>query len=157
MTITGTRLQEVAAKAVKARHLRDIGELDYRRLVVVLVDSGVSQTEIARLVGVTQPTISKLLHRAEPVSMAREGFSGADPFEICERYAAGLITRDQLVDELTRWDYTPRQTTANEADDLVVNAPGSTADLERALRRGLIDDDLFDEVADRLQFRLPAA
>lgn len=157
MTITGTRLQEVAAKAVKARHLRDVSELDYVRLVVVMVESGMSQTKIAKLVGVTQPTISKLLHRSASVPMAREGFSGADPFEICERYAADLITRDQLVDELTRWDYTPRQTTANELDDLVVHTPGSTADLERALRRGLIDDDLFDEVADRLQFRLPAA
>lgn len=157
MTMTEARLHEVAAMAVKARHLRDIGELDYRRLVVFMVHSGMSQTAIAKLVGVKQPTIHKLLNRAESVPMAREGFSGADPFEICERYAAGLIARDQLVDELTRWDYTPRQTTANELDDLVVNSPGTTADLERALRQGLIDDDLFDEVADRLQFRRPAA
>lgn len=157
MTMTDARLHEVATKALQARYRRDIGELDYRRQVVVMVDSGVSQTAIAKLVGVKQPTIHRLVERARSVVMPREGFSGADPFEICERYAADLITRDQLVDELTRWDYTPRQTTVNELDDLVVNGPGTTADLERALRQGLIDDDLFDEVADRLEFRRPAA
>ncbi|QRY42322.1 hypothetical protein JVX92_14895 (plasmid) [Microbacterium hominis] len=71
---------------------------------------------------------------------------GVDPFGICELYAAGLIPRDRLIDELTQ----VRQLLAGGLDDLVVSGPGSTADLERALRQGLIGDDLFDEVANRL-------
>ncbi|WP_051196460.1 hypothetical protein [Jonesia quinghaiensis] len=78
-----------------------------------------------------------------------EGFSGADPYEICERYAAGLISRDQLVDELTRWEYTPNARTESLVDDLIINKPGSVADLERALRRGLIEAELYEEIGDR--------
>ena len=82
MTITEARMQEVAAQAVKARYLREIGELDYRRSVAFLAVVGISQTTIAKLVGVKQPTIHRLLERAKSVPMPREGFSGADPFEI---------------------------------------------------------------------------
>ncbi|MBN9612387.1 MAG: hypothetical protein J0H64_02785, partial [Actinobacteria bacterium] len=68
--------------------------------------------------------------------------------------AADLIDRAQLVDELTRWEYRPRAHTMDLLDDLIVHEPGSPADLERALRRGLIDDELFDEVADLLEERM---
>lgn len=79
-----------------------------------------------------------------------------DPFETCEMYAAGLVTRDELVEGLARRDYAPRAMSADLLDDLVMPAKGSVADLERALRRGLIDDELFDEVADRIEARRKA-
>jgi hypothetical protein len=141
-----------AREARKARHRREVADLDYRRNVVRLRDvDGLTQATIATLVGVAQPTVQKILVHAASLSMPAEGFSGADPYEICQRYAAGLMDRAQLVDELTRWEYTPRARTESAFDDLIVDEPGSTADLEDALRHGLIDDDLFDEVADLIE------
>ena len=78
-------------------------------------------------------------------------------FEICERYAAEVIDRAQLGEELVRWDYAPRGTLATELDDLIVDPVGSFGDVERALRQGLIDDDVFDEVADRIEAQTAAA
>lgn len=149
MTIMDIPVEAVAAR--KARYRREMSDLDYRRNIVRLKVSGVTQTAIARMIDVAQPTVQKLLARAATITMPAEGFSGADPYEICERYAADLITREQLVDELTRWEYAPRGRTLDAFDDLIVPVPGSIEDLERALSRGLIDDELFDEVADRLE------
>ncbi|RLP78574.1 hypothetical protein D9V34_17315 [Mycetocola lacteus] len=83
--------------------------------------------------------------------MSHESFSGETPYAICEQYAAGKIDRAQLVDELTRWEYAPPARTKDYFDDLLFDAPGSTDDLERARRRGLIDEDTFYEIADRLE------
>lgn len=67
-----------------------------------------------------------------------------------QSYVAGTLDRVQLVDELVRWDYAPRAVPA-DFDDVLIESPGSFADVERALRRGVIDDALFDEVADRIE------
>ena len=53
--------------------------------------------------------------------------------------------------ELSRWKYAPQDRTTDYFDDLLFEVPGSADDLNRALRRGLIDDELYDEVADRLE------
>lgn len=157
MTTVHTSAKEAVQATLKARHRREIGDLDYRRGVSVLDQQGLSQTLIAQLLGVKQPTIQRVIVRAKSVPMPRDGFSGADPFEICERYAADVIDRTQLVEELVRWDYAPRGTLASELDDLIVDPVGSFGDVERALRQGLIDDDVFDEVADRIEALTPAA
>lgn len=152
MAIMDIPVEAVAAR--KARYRREMGDLDYKRSIVRLKNVGVTQTAIARMVDVAQPTVQKLLARAASITMPAPGFSGADPFEICERYAADLIDRAQLLDELTRWEYAPRAQTTDPLDDLIVNTPGSIADLERALRRGLIDEDTFYEVVERIEARM---
>ncbi|WP_297742948.1 hypothetical protein [uncultured Tessaracoccus sp.] len=149
MTVMDIPVDAVAAK--KARVRRDMGDLDYKRSVMRLKSGGATQKAIAQMIEVAQPTVHKLLKNAATVPMPVEGFSGADPYEICERYAADLISREQLIDELSRWEYVPQQRPIDEFDDLLFDVPGSIDDLERALRRGLIDDELFDELPDLRQ------
>ncbi|PRI12500.1 hypothetical protein B4915_00880 [Leucobacter massiliensis] len=151
-----TEVPDAAHEARKARYRREVADLDYRRSIVRLKQGGLTQKSIAAMVGVAQPTVQKLLARAATVKMPAEGFAGADPYEICERYAAGLIDRAQLMDELTRWEYAPPARTNDYFDDLLFDAPGSTDDLERARRRGLIDEDTFYEVLDRIEPRMTA-
>ncbi|OUE31502.1 hypothetical protein BFL35_04715 [Clavibacter michiganensis] len=81
--------------------------------------------------------------------MPVEGFSGATPLEICERYAVGLLDREQLVDELTRFPYVPLEK-ADGWDDLVVNPRGTWMDLSIARGEKLIDTDVYREVFDRV-------
>ena len=76
--------------------------------------------------------------------------------DLLQSYAAGTVDRAQLVDELVRWNYAPQARPADELDDLLVDPPGSFADVEHALRQGLIDDALFDEVADRIEAKATA-
>ena len=76
--------------------------------------------------------------------------------DLLQSYAAGTVDRAQLVGELVRWNYAPPARPADEFDDLLVDPPGSFADVEQALRQGLINDALFDEVADRIEAKATA-
>jgi hypothetical protein len=85
------------------------------------------------------------LRTAAKVAMPLEGFSGATPYEICQRYAGGLIDRGQLVDELTRFPYVPGGQT-DGYDSLVVDPPGTWSEVADAVDAGLIEDDVYEEV-----------
>jgi hypothetical protein len=75
----------------------------------------------------------------------RAGFSGASPYEIAERYSAGEITREQLVEELVRWEYRPAR--ATDGLDWMTGDSGEFSEtVGRALDEGLIDDATYDEV-----------
>ncbi|MFS3130659.1 hypothetical protein ACLM5J_19815 [Nocardioides sp. Bht2] len=137
---------EVITHARKARLKGQLADLDYKRDVRALA-SLLSQHELAREIGVSQPAISKTLKQAADLPQVPEGFSGATPLEICERYAAGEIDRDQLIKELGEWDYPPRDTT-DGYDTILVDPIGSFGDVELAHLRGLIDDAIYDAVLD---------
>ncbi|MGP6175132.1 hypothetical protein [Corynebacterium sp. A21] len=77
-----------------------------------------------------------------------EGFSGATPYEICQRYAAGFMNREQFVDELTRFPYIKGDKT-DGYDSLMVDPAGTWAEVSTAVRRGLIGDDLYENVFNR--------
>ncbi len=80
--------------------------------------------------------------------MSLDGFSGATPAEICQRYAAGFIDRAQLVDELTRFPYVKGGQT-DGYDSLIVDPPGTWSEVSAAVRRGAIEEDVYEEVFNR--------
>lgn len=80
--------------------------------------------------------------------MSLDGFSGATPAEICHRYAAGFIDRAQLVDELTRSPYVKGGQT-DGYDSLIVDPPGTWSEVSAAVRRGAIEEDVYEEVFNR--------
>ncbi|MCW3768863.1 MULTISPECIES: helix-turn-helix domain-containing protein [Paenarthrobacter] len=140
-----------AARRAKAR--RELGSLDYIRSVRLAVEE-LGQGTVARALGVSQPAISKLLASAEArgVAPVPDGFSGASPYEIAERYAAGDIDRDALIRELSAWPYPWNE----GADDAVheldwmpcPEPPGSFEEVGRAFDEGLIDGDAYNQILD---------
>lgn len=140
-----TEVPAEARPAVRLRRRREIDELDYRRELRRLTERGYSQRQVAGWLGISQPALSSALRTAARVAMPAAGFSGASPLEICQRYAAGLIERALLVDELTRWVYAPRDHTDGD-DPLTVDREGTWADVEFAAGTGLIEDEVYDEV-----------
>lgn len=80
--------------------------------------------------------------------MSNDGFSGPTPYEICQRYAAGVIDRVQLVDELIRFPYVKAGET-DGYDSLIVDEPGAWSEVGDAVRRGLIEEDIYEEVFNR--------
>ncbi|WP_431030907.1 hypothetical protein [Plantibacter sp. RU18] len=137
-------------EAGRARTLRrrvNLDQLDYRRELTRLASLGIPQRQLSKELGISQPSLSTALKTAEKVSPARPGFSGADPYEICLRYSVGELTRDQLIDELTRWDYViPEAREHDFFDDLRFSTPGSFSDVGQARNEGLIDGDAYDLV-----------
>lgn len=133
-----------AQPAVRARLRKDIDELDYRRQLVLL-SQRYSQREISKFLGIAQPSVSSALKTAQNLSMPIENFSGATPEEICRRHAAGFLSREQLVDELSRFPYVKGGTT-DGYDTLIVDPPGAWSEVDDAARLGLIDDAIYEEV-----------
>lgn len=70
------------------------------------------------------------------------------PYEICKRYAAGLIDRKNLINELARFPYVKGGQT-DGYDSLIVNPIGTWSEVEDAARHGLIEDDVYEEVFNR--------
>ncbi|MBF4587983.1 hypothetical protein [Curtobacterium sp. VKM Ac-2887] len=122
-------------------------DLDRDRIIRLgLRAGGLSQTAIALELGISQARVSQIATKG--AADLPDGFSGASPTEIAQRYAVGEITRDQAVDELGRWPYAESHR-PSEYDDAWEPGPGTWADVEDAHRHGLISDEMYDEALDR--------
>ncbi len=132
----------------RLRHRQVVDRLDELRLVRRL-SATMSQTALAKALAISQPAVNNALKRAAEVPDVPAGFSGASPYEIAERYAAGMIDRDRLIDELGRFPYAPTPKT-DGYDWLTEEVPNTVADVLHALRDGLIDDDTYEAVQDSI-------
>jgi transcriptional regulator with XRE-family HTH domain len=135
---------EAVDRARRSRLRARLAQVDYLRDLTEATALGASQTEIARELRVTQPAISKALRGAATTPPVLEGFHGGSPYEIAERYAAGELTREQVVDELARWPYTPAD--PGDGVDWMTYDPGTFDDVVRARRDGLLDTETYDAV-----------
>jgi transcriptional regulator with XRE-family HTH domain len=131
----------------RLRHQHLIDRLDYLRGLRQLA-VGMTQSELARALGLTQPSISSALKSANKLADPRPGFSGATVYEIAQRFTAGRLGRAQLIDELGRWDHEPQQT-AGQLWVTVDGAADTMIELHKALRDGLFDTDTYQAVIDR--------
>ena len=151
--MTIIRPENAIDNARRARARRELGGLDYIRSVRVAVET-TDQRVVARALGVSQPAISRLLSQAETrgVKPVPDGFSGASPYEIAERYAAGDIDREAVIRELSAWPYSKNEGAAAAAAEWestpYVDTPGSFAEVGRAFDEGLIDGDAYDQILD---------
>lgn len=130
---------------MEARRRKELHELDYRRALRRLHENGYSQRDIAKWLGIAQPSVLSGLRSAAKLTMPLDGFSGATPYEICQRYAAGFIGRAQLIDELTRFPYVKGGQT-DGYDSLIVDPPGTWSEVSDALHRGFMDERVYEEV-----------
>ena len=131
---------------VRLRRRQAVDRLDELRLLRGL-SATKSQTEIAKVLAISQPAVNKALKAAARVPEVRDGFSGGTPYEIVQRYAAGMIDRARLVDELGRWEY-PKTPATDGVDWLADEPAGSFEEVGRALDAGLIDEDTYTAVLD---------
>ncbi|MDR1188810.1 MAG: hypothetical protein LBK95_15405 [Bifidobacteriaceae bacterium] len=135
-----TEMPARAREAVRLKHRANLAVLDQRRATHRLVEDGYSPAEVSRWVSVPESEVAE-----DDVPMPLEGFSGATPWEICERYAAGEISREQLVDELVRYPYVPRPDT-DGYDWLPIDPPGTFAEVQEAGFCGLIGPEEYGAI-----------
>ena len=143
-----SELPELIVAGRRARARYEIGELDYRRMLRQLVEAGLSQREIAGAMGISQPSVNSALKAAVKVSRPVEGLSGATPWEICQRYAAGLLSRERVVEELVAYPYVSGGE-ADEVDSLIVDPPGTWDEVVQAVDLGLLEDEVYEVVFNR--------
>lgn len=144
------KLPKALRDALAARQRMELAQLDYKRSLRLLAkDRTIPQREVAHSLAIKQPSVSVAYKQAAQVPPPRPDFCGASPFEICQRYAAGQISRDDLLDQLSRWEYAQGDVT-DGYDSILVDPPGTFAEVGEALDRGLISDEDYDTVLERL-------
>lgn len=127
----------------RLRSRLQVTRMSYLRALRVVAE-GVTQVQLAREIGISQPSVNSALKSAAAVLDVRPGFSGATPYEIAQRFDAGELTREQVVDELGRWDYRPGS--PSDGYDWSTYDAGEFAEVERAHTEHLIDDGTYDEI-----------
>lgn len=136
-------------RVVRLRARRAVDNLDVLREMRALAQS-LSQVELARALRITQPSVSSALKTAEKVPDVRPGFSGATPYEIAQRYSAGLLTQAEVIDELARWDYESVEFTDGPLDwNVGAVTEGTWEEVARALDDGLLEPEVYDAIIDR--------
>lgn len=129
---------------VRARQRMLVDGLDYRR-VLKEVRGSMTQVQMAEVLGLSQPAVAKALKAAEGTPDVLEGFSGASVIEVCQRFAAGLIDRDQVVRELVAWPYVD-EGGFDEFGEYTGPVSGTVDDLSVARGLGFIDDGVYADV-----------
>lgn len=94
-----------------------LAELTFKRALIGAASGGESQRSIGHAASISQPAVAQHLANSGHIQPALEGFSGADPLEICQRYYLGQLTEEQLFNELTRWEYAPEPEAAHILDE----------------------------------------
>lgn len=144
--MAGTHREPELADVRQLRHRQLLDRLDYlralRRLAVVM-----TQSDLAKALGLTQPSISSALKSASKVPDRRSGFSGAGPYEIAQRHLTGELDHDQLVDELVRWGEHP--VGGDRFGRAVDNHTDPGVEMRKAVRDGLLDEDTYRVILDR--------
>ena len=135
---------EIRAQLLKARQRLEVDALDYKRTLKAAA-GGMTQREMAALLGMSQPAVAKALQRAQAVPAVVGEFNAASPYEVCQRYAAGFIDRAAVVRQLVEWPYKPTPW-ANEYGEYEESMEGTWQEVVEAADTGLIDDAIYDEV-----------
>src|SRR5699024_7643747 len=138
------RHDDLRAQLLKARQRVEVDALDYKRTLKAAA-GGMTQREMAALLGMSQPAVAKALQRAQSVPAVVGEFNAASPYEVCQRYAAGYIGREELVRLLVEWLYKKRPW-AKEYGEYEESLDGTWEEVGDALRHELIDAATYDEV-----------
>ncbi|PWI28044.1 helix-turn-helix domain-containing protein [Pseudoglutamicibacter cumminsii] len=135
---------DMRAELLRVRQRMEVDTLDYKRTLKTAARC-MSQREMAEVLGMSQPAVAKALQRAQTVPAVVGEFNAASPYEVCQRYAAGFIDREELVRLLVEWPYKPTPW-ANEYGEYEESMDGTWQEVGAALRHELIDAATYDEV-----------
>lgn len=139
-----TRLARAAAR-------RDRAEAEFYATVADIV-ARVPQTQMATVLHTTQSNVSRWAARGrEQAEQVPTGRLGRTAYEVAQRYAAGEITREQMLAALTSWPYQPSEPLPVQEWNItpVPVAPGSFEDtVGRAYDDALISAEDYDTILD---------
>ncbi|MFZ4895414.1 winged helix-turn-helix transcriptional regulator [Plantibacter sp. Mn2098] len=133
-------LESVVADAVRSRDRRHLADLDVRRSIFELADGGVSQRDIANLVGISQPEVSRRLKRRAltPVDPS--------PRELIQRRSAGLLSTEAMMEALSTMILTSQPPTRAARFDPGATSTGSAKQIAASFQEGLLSKAEYEQL-----------
>jgi len=145
-----THAKQLAQQRIRRGRSRlELARLEYQRTLKYEAGT-LTQKEIASAASISQPSVSEALEKARKVDEPREGFSGGSLREIFLRYSADEMPKEQLIDELSRWEY-DELSTADSLDGLLADLPNTFHEVEDALINGIIEADVYNTVLEHIR------
>lgn len=131
---------------VAAKAAAELAQRRKLRAVFEAAEQGRTQRKIAALLGVSQAAVNKMLVKAKHT----RNLTTLTLREIALQYTAGEITRENLLEALTRYPH--GQTRVLDPDNPLPEqiVPGTWGELELAALDGLISDEDLDIITARL-------
>jgi hypothetical protein len=133
-------LEAAVIDAVQSRRTRELANLESLRAIRDLHDKGVSQRQIAKWVGVSQAEVSRRLKRRSALP------GGVSPREIALRRAAGRISTEEMMHELSKLTYTSVVPDASAAFDGGASGTGTAKQLASSFQEGLLSRDEYENL-----------
>ncbi|UAJ78990.1 Lrp/AsnC family transcriptional regulator [Leifsonia sp. ZF2019] len=143
LTSAPQRRRAVAAIAEIAagREQRELAERRIRRGIYAMHDAGLSQRDIARVAGLSQPEVSRRLKRREVVPATE-----VTPREIILQRSTGEISSTEMLKLLKGMTFSSSTPRKRSATDGAAGALGTTKQLAEALHDGLLSDEEYEAV-----------
>ncbi len=146
MTISAPERPAAIDPLTAARAGKELADLRLLRAVVRAREQGRSQSAIAAKLGLTQPGVHKMLIRAGVTPEVGE----RTPWEVVLGYAAGEMTRDQMLDTLAGWAWTVTTFPGEDGNPMSEAIErGSWEDVGRAVRAGYLSEGDYVELFER--------
>lgn len=140
------RLSRAAARRARA-------EADFYSAVAE-IGATVSQVHMAAVLHTSQSNVSRWAARGRAeAERVQPGQLASTPYEVAQRYAAGEISRDQMLNALVSWPYQPEEPLpVQEWDTTPVPSGAGTFEetTAEAYRDGLISAEDYDAILDSL-------
>jgi len=133
-------VEDAVADALRVRSQRELADVRLLRVLYRLADERVSQRDIARLVDVSQPEVSRRLKRRELRPVDR------GPREVILERAAGELTERQMLAELGDFALTHTRPGMDAALDGAATSGGSAKEVALAYRQGLLTEDEYEQI-----------
>jgi transcriptional regulator with XRE-family HTH domain len=137
------------ADAVRSRGLRELAEIDVRRSIFRLADEGMSQRQIAQVVGLSQPEVSRRLKR--------RSFTPTEPSprEIILSRAAGVLSTKAMMDALGAMALTAEPPSASARFDGAATSTGSAKQLAASFQDGLLTKGEYEKLRKSIRIAHP--
>ena len=149
--------REWKARLGRAAARRARAEADFYSTVAE-IGGAVPQTQIADVLHTTQSNVSRWAARGREQQLP-EGQLARSPYEVAQRYAAGEITREQMLRALIKWEYVPELPA--EKNDWYGGPEFPRGSFEettaRAYRDGLLPGEDYDAILNALADPEPVA
>ncbi|MEX2984810.1 hypothetical protein [Streptomyces sp. C36] len=108
--------------------------------VLAAVEAGEERTAL----GLNPQAVDELVEEARRLAPVPPGRLGRSPRHVIDRYAAGEISRDEMVQALSTWPYRERGPIVEGMhDDLAVVEEGTFDEVQIARDQRYIDDEAF--------------
>lgn len=141
-TVQALSLDRLAYERRRNRAMAAWTDLQTLRSVAASLADGVDQVSIARVLGISQPAVSKLACRAR----ATVGLAERSPREVILERAIGMIADGDMLRQLCGWTYALGHFEDGDTVEPESYMRGLRDQLEEAAGEGLLGRDEFDQI-----------